>query len=284
MLPDVLSVTLRGLSFITMAQAAGAVLFMTLAAGLLNASRAPIRRIAMLAAAAGLLLLPMQFALEAARMAGDMAGAMDLSLQRFALSTAAGTVLAVRMAALLLILIAVARGGALARGAGITGALLIAVSFALTGHTATSPVRWLLGPMVVLHVAIACFWFGALWPLLRVAGAEPADVAARVVGRFSWLASRLVPAILLAGIVLMAALLPDMRALRDGYGLALLAKLGAFALLMWLAAWNKWRLGPALARGGAGARRRFALAVGTEMIVIALVLAGTAVLTALGSP
>jgi putative copper export protein len=133
-------------------------------------------------------------------------------------------------------------------------------------------------------VAIVCFWFGALWPLLRVAGAEPADVAARVVGRFSWLASRLVPGILLAGIVLMAGLLPDMRALRDGYGLALLVKLGAFALLMWLAAWNKWRLGPALARGGAGARRRFALAVGTEMIVIAVVLAGTAVLTTFGSP
>jgi putative copper export protein len=284
MLPDVLSATLRSLSFIAMAQAAGAVLFTTLAAGLLNASRAPVRRIAMLAAAAGLLLLPMQFALEAARMAGDMAGAMDLSLQRFALSTAAATVLAVRVAALLLILVAVARGGAWAHGAGIAGTLLIAVSFALTGHTATAPVRWLLGPMAVLHVAIVCFWFGALWPLLRVAGAEPADVAARVVGRFSWLASRLVPGILLAGIVLMAGLLPDMRALRDGYGLALLVKLGAFALLMWLAAWNKWRLGPALARGGAGARRRFALAVGTEMIVIAVVLAGTAVLTTFGSP
>ena len=180
--------------------------------------------------------------------------------------------------------IAVARGGVLARSAGIAGALLIALSFALTGHTATSPLRWLLGPMVVLHVAVVCFWFGALWPLLRVAGAEPADVAARVVGRFSWLASRLVPGILLAGLVLMAGLLPDMQALRDGYGLALLAKLGAFALLMWLAAWNKWRLGPALARGEAGARRRFAMAVGTEMIVIALVLVGTAVLTTFGSP
>ena len=35
------------------------------------------------------------------------------------------------------------------------------------GHTAIHPLRWLLAPLLLVHLAVAAFWFGALWPLPR---------------------------------------------------------------------------------------------------------------------
>jgi putative copper resistance protein D len=284
MLPDLLSASLRGLSFVAMAQAGGAVLFLLLQGAAPGPSRRRIRRLGGFAAAAALVILPVQFALEAARMAGALSGILDLALQRFALSTSLAIALAVRMAGLVLVAFAMRSGGSAIRWAGLPAVVLLAVSFALVGHTSASSWRWLLGPMVALHVLLVCFWFGALRPLVLVVGHEPAGVAAGVIARFSAVGGVLVPLIALAGFIMVAGLVPDLQGLRSTYGMALLAKLAAFVVLMLLAALNRWRFAPALARGDLHGRRRFVTTVACEGSLMMLVLLATAFMTTLASP
>jgi len=58
----------------------------------------------------------------------------------------------------------------------------------------------------------------------------------------------------------------------------------AFAGLMALAVWNKYRLGPAIARGDSGAVVAFRRVVGVEWLMIAGVLILTSVMTGLYGP
>jgi putative copper export protein len=283
MLPDLLSAGLRGLSFIAMAQAAGALLFLLLFARMLGPSLQMIRHAGTLAAWCALVLLPLQFALEAARMAGAVSGMWDFELQRFALSTAAAHVVALRIIGVILLLVAFRGGWQTQRWLGLSGAVLVAVSFALIGHAAVAPSKWGLMPLIVLHLAVVCFWFGSLMPLILVVRAESGNLAARVVERFSGIAGPVVPLLMASGLVVAAVLLWGRWNSTGAYGLGLLAKLLLFGVLMGFAALNKWRLGPALAHDG-NARRRFLLAVAIEAGILGLVLMGTATLTTFASP
>jgi putative copper export protein len=89
--------------------------------------------------------------------------------------------------------------------------------------------------------------------------------------------------ILLAGIVMAVLLLPNVSALSEPYGELLIAKVVGFAVLMGLAAANKWRLGPALAHGPVSGLW-FRRSVAAEYVLIAAVLAITAVMTSFFSP
>ena len=281
--PDLLSAILRALSFIAVAQAAGAVLFLGYFGSTLKASRHAIVATSVAATLAGMVLLPAQFLLEAGRMAGSMEGIFDAGLQRFALSTPNATVLAVRLVALALLLAATLAKGTL-RVAGLAGAVLLAGSFMLTGHVTASAAQWILGPLIVLHVLVVCFWFGSLLPLIRTTSLEPPAIAAAIVARFSRVGGAAVPVILVAGVAASVGLLPGLQSLRSPYGLGLIAKVVAFGLLMALAAHNRWRLGPALGSGDLQMQRRFRRVVIAEWIIIAAVLAGTAGLTMFLSP
>ncbi|MDQ2654063.1 MAG: CopD family protein [Chloroflexota bacterium] len=284
MLPDYLSAALRGLSFIAMAQATGAALFLVIFGSALGNSRLRIRRAARAATTAALILVSALFLLEAARMAGSLSGLTDWDLQAFALSTPLAKVAAVRILALGLLCAALASSTRAGKPLMAAAALLLSASFALVGHTAGGPARWLLAPAVALHVLIVAFWFGSLLPRLQVVREEEGGKAVAIVAKFSHVAGLAVPLILLAGLLLAFYLLPDWQAVTGPYGLTLLGKLLAFGLLMALAAWNRWRLGPALAGGAAGPVRHFCLSITLEWWIIAAVLIATAVLTAFLSP
>jgi putative copper export protein len=154
----------------------------------------------------------------------------------------------------------------------------------LTGHTALGAHRLWLAPLLLVHLILVAFWFGSLWPLRQLCALEPREAAARVIEAFSTGALGLVPLIPLAGAGMAVLLLPDFAALLAPYGLLLGAKLLLFAALMGLAALNKLRLAPALARGEPGALPRFRRSVAAEYVLICAVLAVTAVLTGLFSP
>ena len=164
--PDLLSAILRALSFIALAQAAGAALFLVCCGSALTAARGAILTTVVVAAIAGMVLLPAQFLLEAGRMAGSMQGVFDAELQRFARSTPNADALLLRLVALALLLLAALAHRTL-RVAGPVGAILLAASFMLTGHAAR---QWVLGPLIVLHVLVVCFWFGER----AIANAAPA--------------------------------------------------------------------------------------------------------------
>jgi putative copper export protein len=188
------------------------------------------------------------------------------------------------MAGMVLIAVGVARNGSGWRLLGFLGAVALACAFLLVGHTSTHPQRWALAPLLLIHLMIVAFWFGALPGLMLASRRETAATAARLVASFTALATWLVPLIALAGLGMAFILLPSPSALLRPYGVLLMVKLGGFSALMVLAALNKWRLGPAIAAGGAPSLRALNRSIALEYILIVGVLAATATLTSLYSP
>jgi putative copper resistance protein D len=283
-MPDVVSVILRALSFVLLFQAAGAAIFVAFFGRQLASSRDTVRRLGQAAAFAAIVLVAAHHALEAARMAGEMSGMWDPALQGMAWNSSAHAALICRLLGLLLI--AVGLQGASVRWTvvAVVGAVLATGAFTLTGHTSVNVHRWALAALLMLHLLVVAFWFGALWPLYVATLREAPTRASDIIDRFTAVATWLVPVILLAGIVMAVLLLPSVSALSEPYGELLIAKVVGFAVLMGLAAANKWRLGPALVRGAVQSARWFRRSIATEYVLIALVLTITAVMTTFFSP
>lgn len=279
---DALSVVLRALSFLALFQAAGIAIFLAFFSRELQTSAAGIRRIGVIAGWIALPLVVAHYALEPARMAGELAGMMDPMYRRMVTASSLSMVLALRVIGLALVLIGLRAPAR--RPLGVLGAAFITASFTLMGHTTTLPNQWLLAAMLLAHLLVVAFWFGALVPLYRVSAEEAATVAGRVVAEFSRLAVWIVPALALAGLILALNILPNVAALSSTYGELLLTKTGGFAVLMVLATLNKWTYGPLLARGDVEAGRGFRLTVAAEYIIIAAVLCVTAAMTTFYSP
>jgi copper resistance protein D len=285
---DLLSVTLRALSFVALFQAAGLALFLATFGRYLTVCvkslRRMGRRVALLAAG----LLVAQYLLEAGRMAGELPGVMDPSLQQLVLHSPVATTLAWRLAGLALVFVGLREtpigGTRNVSVASLIGATLAIGAFALMGHTTTHAERRLLGILLTVHLLIVGFWFGALVPLYVASRREPASVAAAVTEEFSAIAMWLVPLLFLAGLALAVFILRSIAGLFTTYGALLITKVAGFAVLMGLAALNKWRLGPALGRGDAQIAAAFRRSLAAEYVLIAGVLSVTAVMTSFYSP
>lgn len=303
MSPDSLSIALRSLALITLFQATGAVLFMSLFAPLLRAAWKPVRQLAQMTAGCALLFALAHHALEAARMAGDYGGLWDGSLQRLAWGSRSVVPTSMLAAGLLMMSVALWRQPAGHAQAQLprtvppfadVGAVIALCALLQGGHTSVHPEHFLLSILLALHLLVVAFWYGALWPLILATRVETAAVAARLLARYSLTAGYLVPFIAVLGVLIgriLTGTWPDAWIAAHGpYGQLLLLKLLLFALLMLPAAYNKWRLVPALQAvaaapattpGTAAALRR---SIVLEMLLIAMVLTVTATLTTLYSP
>jgi putative copper export protein len=281
---DTLSVTLRALGFLMLFQAAGIALYLALHEQQLRVTAPALRRLAVLAALSAAILLIAQYALEAARMSGELGGVMDPTLQGLVLHSATSVTLSGRLLGLALIGWGVRRGGTGGTAAATSGVVILLAAFTFVGHTSNDPRRWLLAPVLLIHLLVVTFWFGALLPLYLVSLREPAELRARVVEQFSARAVWLVPGLLLAGVILATLLLPNLAALRNAYGQLLIVKVIGFSVLMLLAALNRWRFAPALRRDDAAAGRRFRYTLAAEYALIAAIVWVTAVLTTFYSP
>jgi putative copper export protein len=278
---DVASALVRTLLLVAMLQAAGASVYLAIFGPQIGAARAPIARLGLAAAVLAVVALGSFVALEAARMAGEFAGLLDPELLALALGANAWPA-ATRLAGLLLLIAAFVSGRALPTG--VAGAVLVATSFALTGHSVDAEPRLPAGLLVALHVLLAAAWFGSLAPLHALSRREAPAVAGRLVERFSALATASVPLIAVAGIVLAWRLGVRIETLQQPYGRLLLLKAAAFAVLMLLAAANKWRYGPRLATGDPVVGRGLRRSIVAEYVLIAGVLAATAALTTWFAP
>jgi putative copper export protein len=296
--PDLLSVIVRALAFVALFQAAGVAFFLAIFGRELVHAYSSIRRLGLIAAAAGVVLVLAHLSLDATRMAGDFTGLWDANLQHLAWDSGSGISQIAQVIGLLVIVAALAlapaRTAVLPASA---GAVIATGAFVLTGHTSAAPLRFVLAPLLALHLLVVAFWFGALVPLAQVTRTEAASAAAQIVRRFSAMAGLLVPLIGVAGITLAALLAKSFSVLHKPYGELLLVKLTVFMVLLALAAFNKWKLAPALPSGvdmtdvgadaaGAGAAGSAALrrSIAAEYLLIVAVLSVTAVLTAFFSP
>jgi copper resistance protein D len=281
---DVLSVVLRALSFVLLFQAAGVAIFIALFGGRLSSSRGAVRRLGQAAALTAIVLVAAHYALEAARMAGELSGLWDPALQGMVWHSPSRAALVCRLAGLLLIAIGLQVASPRSTMVAVGGAVLATGAFTLTGHTSVNVHRGALAMLLMLHLLVVAFWFGALWPLYLASLRETPARASDIIERFTTVATWLVPVILLAGIVMAVLLLPNISALSEPYGELLIAKVVGFAVLMGLAAANKWRLGPALVHGPVQSGRWFRRSVAAEYVLIAAVLTITAVMTSFFSP
>jgi copper transport protein len=158
----------------------------------------------------------------------------------------------------------------------LAGALVALASYAFAGHVVTGASRWLTVPAFLAHVSAVAFWVGSLLPL-RLALDE--DDAATIVRRFSAVAAVAVGMLVVAGVVIAVVQVRSLDALiATTYGLVLLGKVGLVSGLLCLAAFNKWRLTPLLARRQFGAVRALRRSIAVEIAVVGAILIATAAL------
>ncbi len=176
--------------------------------------------------------------------------------------------------------------------AAVIGALLVSATLPLTGHALTAPAGPVIG--VLLHGAHAFaggLWLGTLAVMLVTWWrADPPERSGRRHGRLQRLIERYSPiALASAGILVLTGaaeaigLVGSLSALTSSpYGRQLLFKLGAFAVLLAIGAYN-WRLvRPGL--GTRGASIRLARLVAVELVIAVLIIGLTASLTVLPAP
>jgi len=162
-------------------------------------------------------------------------------------------------------------------------AMLPMLSFAFSGHAAAiGPVE---GSVAVAHVSLAAWWAGSLYFLRRACLHSQIDRLGTVVARFSAMALSLTGVLVIAGLALVMILVDFSKdPWLSPYGWILAAKLSVVAMLLALAGYNRRRLTPRLLASDSTAMRALRKTIDIELMLIALILTITAILTTYSSP
>jgi putative copper resistance protein D len=281
---DALVISLRAIGFIALFQAAGAALFLALyEPHLARASADRLRVLARVAALIALVAAVLHYVLTPARMAGDFGSAFDPALESLLLRSSSGGAHIVRVVGLAILLLSLDRASRLNTWAACAGAGLALFSFVLMGHTVIHEQRWIMAPLLLVHVVVVAVWLGGL-AALYLAARDLGTASGPLVARSSAHATWAVPAIFVCGVGMSVLFVRSVSELATPYGAMLLGKSLAFAVLMLLAAYNKWRFGPRLLVGEVGAAAGLQRAITAEWLIIAAVLVATAVMTSLYAP
>ena len=240
-----------------------------------------VRRLAAAAALVGLLVLTVRFGIRAARISGMGVDAMtDPTMLGFVWDSPLGSAAVWRSAGEALVL-AILLPGITGLGLASVGAVLIAASYSLVGHSLGDP-RWALAVLLIVHLLAAAYWIGALVPLRRAA-ASPAGAA--LLRRFGLIASGTVALLIAVGASFAWLLSGSLGALLGtAYGWTLLLKVALVSGLLGLAALNKLRLVPALERCDATAAPALRRSIAWEIALVAVILLLTATLTTITVP
>ena len=162
------------------------------------------------------------------------------------------------------------RAGRNSRPMALLGLASTGLALALSGHASTAEPQWLMRPTVFTHGVAAAFWVGALIPLAMVIWRKRGG-SLPIVRRFSALAVPAVGMMVLAGCVLAIVQIGSAAALTASpYGRVFLGKMAAVALLLALAALNRFRLTPAL--GTPGGSRILVRSIAAEIILATAIL------------
>ncbi len=242
-----------------------------------------------MAAALGIGLVVLQWPLQSGYLGGgSLQAAVDPALLTLVYGSPLGDRMLLAVAGMSLLLASMAGARSFAawpcRLIGVAGISLLLLAFVQVGHTRNEP-RGVLVALLCLHLLAVAFWMSALAPLFRLASATDTVHAGTVLARFGRIGLMFVPVLVAAGLGLAWLLLGSAQALlTTAYGQLLLGKVGLVAALLGIAALNKLRLVPALARGDVRARRGLRRSILAEALLMAAVLLSTAALTTLASP
>ena len=215
---------------------------------------------------------------------GDASGMLDLEILGVLWQTPIRIELMLRVAGLVLILTGIHFAGIGIWIAGV-GGILTLWSFAWVGHVASFELTWL-KLLLIVHLAGIAFWIGILSPLKTLsAEKDQLSRAADLGHRFGRSAAVAVPILIASGVVMAWNLLGGFAALIDtNYGLILLAKISALALLLTAAAMNKIRFVPAMRRGEHSAAIQLRKSINAEWVLFCVILLVTAILTTIATP
>ena len=147
----------------------------------------------------------------------------------------------------------------------------VGIALAGSGHAAAAAPQIVTRPAVLIHAIAVAFWIGALLPLasaMRAAERRSAELL-----RFSRSIPAAVVALAASGGALAAIQLRQFDALwTTDYGLVLCAKLVAVAVLITLAAVNRYVLTPRVLAGDPIAPRRLVRSIATEIAIVVVAL------------
>jgi len=217
------------------------------------------------------------FGLIAGQMSGSWQGSLDPSiLQLAALHTRFGEIFLARLVGLVvlwLLCAATPNRPALPILAG-----LLLASLAPISHAAASGGDIALAGAAsdAAHLLLAAFWLGGLMVLALIISSRWSDPRALVgpLRIFSTWGSCAVVLLVLTGVINALSILPfHAMSLRNPYFELLLLKVGLAAIMVGLAALNRWRFAPALPSGGETEMRHLASSVGLEIMLGILVVA-----------
>jgi putative copper export protein len=169
------------------------------------------------------------------------------------------------------------------RATQLSNAALVTASFAFNGHAAANGPAT--GLVAFLHVSLASWWLAALLVLRDACARMDSAAIAALVLRFSAIAFGLVGGLVIAGLVLVGALVEfDHDPWLSGYGQWLALKIALAIAALAIAAYNKSRLTARVAAGDRLATRSLRRMIGAELVCIGAVLVTTAILTTYMSP
>jgi putative copper export protein len=164
------------------------------------------------------------------------------------------------------------------------GAIALAASFGLTGHSQSLETPGLAPWAAAFHVLIAAFWIVGpltLWPARSL---DDTTLTARMT-RFSTFAIATVPLLFLLGLWLALLLTGGWTTLLTSlYGQLLLAKLGAATVALALGAYNKTIVTKRLRTAPEAGRRALKLTLGLDAVLFLVALGAIAAATSLTGP
>ena len=227
----------------------------------------------------GLFATILGFSLRGANLTGDLSGMTDPMMLSLLWTTPVGTVLALRIVGLNLLLVGLFLGR-IGEWVSVLGGIIALFSFTQIGHISGSETA-LMDIALILHLLAVALWIGVLTPLYRLASSSITYASAANIGhRFGVVASVSVPVLIVVGGYMGYQLVGSFTALVEtGYGQALIIKILLVGGLLALAAVNKLRFIPALRLGDPVAASHLSKSIYVEWLVILAILGVSAVLT-----
>lgn len=150
----------------------------------------------------------------------------------------------------------------------------LAVALAASGHASAASPQWLMRPTVLIHATAIALWIGALIPLSYALTGDEAGASLR---RFSRFVPAALAMLLVSGLVLaMVQLGRGDAPWATNYGIVLLAKLSLVAVLLLIAAYNRFVLTPRIAGGDVGARGALRRSIFAELVIVLAIFAAAA--------